>query len=78
MTRAFFSFHAARRWRQPRAAPRHAGKGDIVNAYIFWGVVILVCFYLGARLTFQTREKKKNMLRINFEKAKQREAKKRA
>lgn len=49
-----------------------------MNAYIFWGVVILVCFYLGARLTFQTREKKKNMLRINFEKAKQREAKKRA
>lgn len=78
MTRAFFSFHTARQMREFRAAPRHAGKDVNVNAYIFWGVVILVCFYLGARLTFQTREKKKSMLRINFEKAKQREAKKRA
>lgn len=55
-----------------------AGKGTNVSIYVFWGVVILLCFYLGARLTFQTREKKKNMLGINFEKAKQREAKKRA
>jgi len=49
-----------------------------VSAYIIWGVVILVCFYLGARLTFQTREKKRSMLRLNFDEAKKREGKKRA
>jgi len=49
-----------------------------VSVYVFWILIILLCFYLGARLTFQTREKKKSMLGINFEKAKQREAKKRA
>ena len=46
-----------------------------MNAYIFWGIVIVACFYLGARLTFQTREKKRNMLRLNFEDAKKREKK---
>ncbi|WP_173081083.1 hypothetical protein [Fundidesulfovibrio magnetotacticus] len=49
-----------------------------MNAYIFWGVVILVCFYLGARLTFQTREKKRSMLKLDFEEAKKREGSKRA
>ncbi len=44
-------------------------------SYLIWGGVILVCFYLGARLTFQTREKKKTMLRINFEDAKSMERK---
>ncbi len=48
-----------------------------MSGYIFWGVIILVCFYLGARLTFQTREKKKSMLRLNFEEAKAREKKRR-
>lgn len=46
-----------------------------MSGYIFWGIIILACFYLGARLTFQTRERKKNMLRMNFEEAKQREKK---
>jgi len=46
-----------------------------VNAYIFWGIIIAACFYLGARLTFQTREKKRSMLRLNFEEAKKREKK---
>ncbi|MFZ5426944.1 MAG: hypothetical protein ACOZEN_08210 [Thermodesulfobacteriota bacterium] len=46
-----------------------------MNAYIIWGIVILVCFYLGARLTFQTREKKKSTLRLNFDEAKKREKK---
>jgi len=49
-----------------------------VTGYIVWIVVIVGCFYLGARLTFQTREKKKGQLRLDFERAKQREAKKRA
>ena len=44
-------------------------------SYLFWGGVILACFYLGARLTFQIREKKKTMLRINFEDAKSMERK---
>lgn len=46
-----------------------------MSGYIIWGIIILACFYLGARLTFQTREKKKNMLRLNFEDAKKREKK---
>jgi hypothetical protein len=46
-----------------------------VSAYIIWGIIILACFYLGARLTFQTREKKKNILRLNFEEAKKSEKK---
>lgn len=49
-------------------------KTDMLS-YLIWGGVILVCFYLGARLTFQTREKKKTMLRINFEDAKSMERK---
>ncbi len=48
-----------------------------MSAYIIWGIVILVCFYLGARLTFQTREKKKSQLRLNFDDAKEREKKRR-
>lgn len=48
-----------------------------MSAYIIWGIIILACFYLGARLTFQTREKKKNTLRLNFEDAKEREGKRR-
>lgn len=50
------------------------GKPDMLS-YFIWGGVILACFYLGARLTFQTREKKKSMLRINFEEAKSMERK---
>jgi hypothetical protein len=46
-----------------------------VSAYFIWGIIILVCFYLGARLTFQTREKKKSTLRLNFEEAKKSEKK---
>jgi len=48
-----------------------------VNAYILWGVVILVCFYLGARLTRQTREKKRSTLRLDFEAAKKTERERR-
>ncbi len=48
-----------------------------METYILWGIIILACFYLGARLTFQTREKKKNTLRLNFEEAKKREKKNR-
>lgn len=44
-------------------------------SYFIWGGIILACFYLGAKLTFQTREKKKAMLRINFEEAKSMERK---
>ena len=46
-----------------------------MEVYIIWGSIILVCFYLGARMTFQIREKKKNMLRLNFESAKKQEKK---
>ncbi len=60
---------------QPRPDRAAWGWDSRVNAYIFWGIVIAVCFYLGARLTFQTREKKRSMLRLNFEEAKKREKK---
>jgi hypothetical protein len=33
--------------------------------YIVWAVAIVVCFYLGARLTFQVRERKKSQLKID-------------
>ena len=46
-------------------------------SYIVWGAIILACFWLGARLTLQTREKKKSELRLNFDAAKTREEKKR-
>lgn len=46
-----------------------------MSTYIFWGIIIAVCFYLGARLTFQTREKKRGMLKLNFEQAKKQEKK---
>lgn len=42
-------------------------------SYIVWGVAIVVCFYLGAKLTFQVRERKKKQLRIDFDQAKERE-----
>ncbi|MBI4806162.1 MAG: hypothetical protein HY795_13080 [Desulfovibrio sp.] len=48
-----------------------------MDVYIIWGGIILACFYLGARMTFQIREKKKNMLRLNFEDAKNQEKKRR-
>jgi uncharacterized protein YwlG (UPF0340 family) len=44
-----------------------------VLSYIVWAVAIVVCFYLGARLTFQVRERKKSQLKIDFEQAKERE-----
>jgi uncharacterized BrkB/YihY/UPF0761 family membrane protein len=44
-----------------------------VLSYILWAVAIAVCFYLGARLTFQVRERKKSQLKIDFEQAKERE-----
>jgi hypothetical protein len=44
-----------------------------VLSYILWAVAIGVCFYLGARLTFQVRERKKKQLRIDFDQAKERE-----
>jgi len=44
-----------------------------VLSYIVWAVAIGVCFYLGARLTFQVRERKKKQLRIDFDQAKERE-----
>ncbi|MBF0481552.1 MAG: hypothetical protein HQK81_04725 [Desulfovibrionaceae bacterium] len=43
--------------------------------YLFWGIVILVCFYLGAQLTSQIRQRKKFQLHIDFEKQKIREKK---
>ena len=46
---------------------------SFVNAYILWGFIILVCFYLGARLTRQTREKKRSTLRLDFETTKKAE-----
>jgi len=49
-----------------------------VTAYIIWGVVILVCFYLGARLTRQTREKKRSTLHIDFDGAKKEERERRS
>ena len=42
-------------------------------SYLIWGFLIVACFYLGAKLTFQIREKKKGKLRIDFEQAKDRE-----
>ena len=48
-----------------------------MNAYILWGVIILVCFYLGARLTRQTRERKRSTLRLDFEIAKKNERERR-
>ena len=46
-----------------------------MSTYIIWALIIAVCFLLGARLTFQTREKKRRMLKLNFDEAKQRENK---
>jgi hypothetical protein len=43
--------------------------------YLFWGIIILVCFYLGAQLTTQIRQKKKYQLHIDFEEQKKREKK---
>jgi hypothetical protein len=48
-----------------------------VLSYIIWGLIILACFYLGARLTQQIRQKKQVTLRLDFEKAKSREKKRR-
>lgn len=52
-----------------------AGRAEesTVLSYIVWGVAIVVCFYLGAKLTFQVRERKKKQLRIDFDQAKERE-----
>jgi hypothetical protein len=50
--------------------------GDIALLnYLFWGIIILVCFYLGAQLTSQIRQRKKYQLNIDFEKQKLREKK---
>ncbi len=46
-----------------------------VISVIFWGVLILCCFYLGAKLTFQIRERKKSTLKLDFDEAKKREKK---
>lgn len=46
-----------------------------LTSYIVWVVIILACFILAGRLTFQVREKKKNTLNINFGQAKEREKK---
>lgn len=60
------------------AVPEPASEDTIsVMSYILWAVVILACFWLGARLSLQTREKKKSELRLNFDAAKTREEKKR-
>ena len=48
-----------------------------MTSYIIWAAIILACFWLGARLTCQTREKKKTELRLNFDEAKQQEKKNR-
>jgi hypothetical protein len=44
-----------------------------VLSYIIWGLIILACFYLGARLTYQIRQKKQSTLHLNFDEAKTRE-----
>lgn len=44
-----------------------------VLSYIIWGLIILGCFYLGARLTYQIRQRKQSTLRLNFDEAKSRE-----
>jgi len=49
-----------------------------LGAYILWGVIILVCFYLGARLTRQTREKKRSTLHLDFDEAKKEERERRS
>ena len=50
--------------------------GDIALLnYLFWGIIILVCFYLGAQLTSQIRHRKKYQLYIDFETQKKREKK---
>lgn len=40
-----------------------------------WIAGLGLCFYIGSKLTFQIREKKRNQLRIDFERAKAREKK---
>ena len=46
-------------------------------SYIIWGLITLGCFYLGARLTYQIRQRKQSTLRLNFDEAKSREKKNR-
>ncbi|GAB6036323.1 hypothetical protein JCM15519_08820 [Fundidesulfovibrio butyratiphilus] len=46
-----------------------------LTSYIIWIAIILICFILAGRLTFQIREKKKTTLNINFSQAKEREKK---
>jgi uncharacterized BrkB/YihY/UPF0761 family membrane protein len=48
-------------------------RSEHVLGYFIWGILIAACFYLGAKLTFQIREKKKDKLHIDFEQAKDRE-----
>ena len=55
-------------------APETRQREDMsVLSYIVWAMAIVVCFYLGAKLTFQVRERKKKLLRIDFDQAKERE-----
>ena len=46
-----------------------------LTTFIILGLLIAACFYLGAKLTFQIRERKKGELRIDFDEAKHRERK---
>lgn len=55
------------------AASRKMRRSEHVLGYFIWGILIAACFYLGAKLTFQIREKKKDKLHIDFEQAKDRE-----